>query len=92
MPVKNLLVPGGLGFIGSHTVVHILEQTKCNVIILDDLSNCFEDVLLRMKEILSRQMSAEEINQRLKFHKGNILDLECLESLFKKYSDDKQPI
>jgi UDP-glucose 4-epimerase len=43
--IKNLLVPGGLGFIGSHTVIEILTQTKANVIILDDMSNCFDDVL-----------------------------------------------
>lgn len=43
--VKNLLVPGGLGFIGSHTIVHIVRQTDTNVVIIDDLSNCFPDVL-----------------------------------------------
>ena len=34
--VKQLLVPGGLGFIGSNTIVGIIEQTTTNVIILDD--------------------------------------------------------
>lgn len=43
--IKNLLVPGGLGFIGSHTVVGIIEQTAAKVVIIDDMSNCFDDVL-----------------------------------------------
>ena len=43
--VKNMLVPGGLGFIGSHTVVHLIEQTDVKLIIIDDFSNCFKDVL-----------------------------------------------
>ena len=51
--IQNLLVPGGLGFIGSHTVIHILQQTSVNVVIVDDLSNCYPDVLERMRAILS---------------------------------------
>jgi len=50
---KNLLVPGGLGFIGSHTLIQILETTDLKCIIIDDLSNCFPDVLPRIKEIVS---------------------------------------
>lgn len=43
--INNLLVPGGLGFIGSHTVIEIFQRTKANIVIVDDLSNCFTDVL-----------------------------------------------
>lgn len=46
---KILLIPGGLGFIGSHTLVEILENTDLKCIILDDMSNCFPDVLPRVK-------------------------------------------
>lgn len=53
--IKNLLVPGGLGFIGSNTIVGIIEQTNTNVIILDDYSNCYEDVLERIKTILRKK-------------------------------------
>jgi len=51
--IKNLLVPGGLGFIGSITVIHIIQQTDTNVVIVDDLSNCFPDVLERIHLVLS---------------------------------------
>lgn len=76
--IKNMLVPGGLGFIGSHTVVHIIEQTSASVVIIDDLSNCFDDVLDRIKQILSLKLSKEDIDRRVKFHKGSILDYEFL--------------
>lgn len=59
--IKNLLVPGGLGFVGSHTVVSIIEQTQAKVIIIDDLSNCFDDVLDRIKLILSSKFTPEQI-------------------------------
>jgi UDP-glucose 4-epimerase len=39
-----ILVTGGLGYIGSHTVVQLLNA-KEEVVILDNLSNSKEDVL-----------------------------------------------
>lgn len=41
----NILVTGGAGFIGSH-MVKLLRQLKCNVIVIDDLSNGHRDALL----------------------------------------------
>lgn len=57
--VNNLLVPGGLGFIGSHTVISIIEQTQASVVIIDDHSNCFPDVLPRIKTILKSSLKEE---------------------------------
>jgi len=87
-----MLVPGGLGFIGSHTVVHIIEQTSASVVIVDDLSNCFDDVLSRIKHILSSKFSQEEITRRVRFHQGNIIDLEFLDGVFKFYLEKEEPI
>lgn len=70
-----MLVPGGLGFIGSHTVLEILEHTAASVVIVDDLSNCFGDVLERMQSILEGKIGAVEVARRLRFHQGSILDL-----------------
>jgi UDP-glucose 4-epimerase len=42
---KTLLVPGGLGFIGSHTLIDIIENTDLKTVIIDDMSNCFPDIL-----------------------------------------------
>ncbi|MEG1026208.1 MAG: NAD-dependent epimerase/dehydratase family protein, partial [Flavobacterium sp.] len=40
----KVLVTGGLGFIGSHTVVE-LQNEGFEVVIIDNLSNSTEDVL-----------------------------------------------
>lgn len=55
--INNLLVPGGLGFIGSHTIIELFKKTKTNIIIVDDMSNCFDDVLDRIKTILSAKVT-----------------------------------
>lgn len=55
--INNLLVPGGLGFIGSHTIVELFQRTHVNIIIVDDMSNCFDDVLVRIKKILALKSS-----------------------------------
>ncbi|MBR3385108.1 MAG: GDP-mannose 4,6-dehydratase, partial [Atopobiaceae bacterium] len=46
-----VLVTGGCGFIGSHTVVCLLEQGY-QVVIVDDLSNSSERVLDRIDAIV----------------------------------------
>lgn len=43
--IKNILIPGGLGYVGSHTIIHIIQQTKANVVIINRLESCFDDVL-----------------------------------------------
>ena len=44
----TLLVPGGLGFIGSHTVIELILKTSAKIVIVDDMSNCYDDVLARI--------------------------------------------
>ncbi len=48
--MKKILVTGGLGFIGSHTVVE-LQQVGFEVIIIDNLSNSSMDVLEKITSI-----------------------------------------
>ncbi len=56
---------------------------KC--IIVDDMSNCFPDVLPRIKESVSNKVSAEEFDKRVEFHNANILNLGELDNIFKQY-------
>ncbi|KNG51919.1 udp-glucose 4-epimerase [Stemphylium lycopersici] len=42
-----IMVVGGLGYIGSHTVLELLKEGY-NVLVIDDLSNSYEDVLTRV--------------------------------------------
>jgi UDP-glucose 4-epimerase len=36
---KNILLTGGNGYIGSHTIVEILKNNNYNVIVIDNLVN-----------------------------------------------------
>ena len=47
---KSILVTGGLGYIGSHTTVALIERGY-KVFIIDDLSNSSIDVLKRIEKI-----------------------------------------
>lgn len=38
--MKTLLLPGGLGYIGSHTIIEILQVRKTKIVVIDDYSNC----------------------------------------------------
>lgn len=59
----KILVTGGLGFIGSHTVV-ALQQKGYEVIIIDDLSNAAIDVVDGIKNITGHAPLFEKIDLR----------------------------
>lgn len=71
----NILVTGGAGFIGSHTVVE-LYQAGFKPVILDDLSNSNEQMLKGIEQI---------INDTVPFIKGNCQDEDTLRDIFKTY-------
>lgn len=73
-----ILVTGGAGYIGSHTVVE-LQNAEYEVIVLDNLSNSSETSLERVKAITKKPV---------KFYKADILDREALEDIFRKESID----
>ncbi|MGL5354298.1 MAG: GDP-mannose 4,6-dehydratase, partial [Clostridium sp.] len=69
-----VLVAGGMGYIGSHTTVELLNQGY-EVIIVDDLSNSKDVVLERIEKITGKMP---------KFYKLNILNEEALEVVFRE--------
>lgn len=73
----RILVTGGLGFIGSHTVVE-LQQQGFEVVIIDDLSNSSEEVLDGIKAITGIRPDFEKVDLR---EKQAVIDF------FKKYND-----
>lgn len=69
-----ILVTGGAGYIGSHTVVELLNQDH-EVVIVDDFSNAHPTVLDRIKELSGKTFS---------FYELNLLDKEGLEKVFEE--------
>ncbi|HBN13362.1 MAG TPA: UDP-glucose 4-epimerase, partial [Clostridiales bacterium] len=51
--MKNVLVTGGAGFIGSHTVVELINS-GFGVVVVDNLSNSCEEVLRRVERITGK--------------------------------------
>jgi UDP-glucose 4-epimerase len=58
---EKILVTGGAGYIGSHTVVE-LQQAGYDVVIIDDLSNSRIDVIPNIAKITGQQPAFEQLN------------------------------
>ena len=78
MPHQTVLVTGGTGYIGSHTVVQLLAA-RAKVVVLDNLSNSHPEVLLRIKAISGCTPL---------FIEGDIRDRTVLKNLFKVHPID----
>jgi UDP-glucose 4-epimerase len=47
----NILVTGGLGFIGSHTIIE-LSKSNYNIIVIDNLSNSSVDIIDKIEKMI----------------------------------------
>lgn len=70
----QVLVTGGTGYIGSHTVVELMAS-NFEVVVVDDFSNSSPEVLNRLKIITG---------QNIRFYKGSILDKELMNQIFRE--------
>ncbi|API87082.1 UDP-glucose 4-epimerase GalE [Francisella uliginis] len=75
---KKILVTGGIGYIGSHTVVELLNRDY-QVIVVDNLSNSKVSVVDRVKAITGKEFDFYQVDL---LHKSN------LESIFQKHKID----
>ena len=73
----SILVTGGTGYIGSHTVVELIK-CGCDVVIVDNLSNSKICVLDRIEKITG---------VRPEFIKCDLLDKALLSKVFKDHPD-----
>ena len=68
----KILVTGGTGFLGSHTVVELLNKEN-EVVIIDNFSNSKKEVLEKIKQIT---------NKNFLFYEGDIRDKVLLKKIF----------
>lgn len=73
----SILVTGGAGYIGSHTVIELLNQGE-EVVIIDNFSNSKKEALDSIKKITGKEF---------KFYEINYLDRESLEKVFEENPD-----
>lgn len=73
-----VLVTGGAGYIGSHTIIE-LNKAGREAIIVDNLCNAKEVAVKRVEKI---------IGKKIKFYKADVCDKEALRKIFKKNQID----
>lgn len=74
----NILVTGGAGYIGSHTLIE-LSEAGYDFVVYDNLSNSSKQSVARVEKIISKSISFEE---------GDIRDKDSLKKVFTKYKID----
>lgn len=74
----SVLVTGGAGYIGSHTVLELLN-TDQDVVVVDNLSNSSEESLLRVQQITGKKPH---------FYNVDLVDKLKLEEIFRKHTID----
>ena len=74
----RVLVTGGLGYIGSHTVVELIENGD-EVVIIDNLSNSKKEVIDKLKEITGKD---------IKLYINDVTDKEALRKIFSEEKID----
>ena len=76
--MKNILVTGGAGYIGSHTCLELLEA-GFEVTAIDNLSNSSEESLRRVQKLTGKSLD---------FHNVDLLDIEALRTVIKSKQFD----
>ena len=78
--MKKILVTGGLGFIGSHTVVE-LQNEGFEVVIIDNLSNTSIDVLDKITEITGTKPAFHKVDVRVKSDIKSVFDTHKIDGI-----------
>ena len=76
--MKKILVTGGAGYIGSHTVVQLLNSGK-DIVILDNLSNSSLGVVKRIEDLAGKAVE---------FIEGDIRDRALVRATFEQHAFD----
>ena len=76
--MQNILVTGGAGFIGSHTLVELLDRGY-GAVVADNLSNASEESLRRVEKITGKTV---------KFYNADVRDRAAMERIFSENAFD----
>lgn len=76
--MKNILVTGGAGYIGSHTAVDLIESGY-SVVIADALFNASPEIVARIAQITGTSVPLEQVD---------LADSAAVDALFSKYHFD----
>lgn len=76
--MAKILVTGGAGYIGSHTLVELLAAGQ-DVIVLDSLVNSSPKAIARVEEITGK---------KIPFYQGDLRDSQILEQIFQEHKID----
>ena len=76
--MATILVTGGCGYIGSHTVLELLNKGY-DVVVVDNFSNSSFESIRRVQKITGREVT---------FYEADIRDVEAMEKVFQSHTFD----
>lgn len=76
--MQTILVTGGTGFIGSHTVLELLNS-EYEVVVMDNLSNSNKESLNRVEKLTGKQAP---------FYEADLLDKDSMRNIFERHLID----
>lgn len=84
--VSTVLVTGGAGYIGSHTVLQLLEAGQA-VVVYDNFSNSKPEALRRVRRLAARTRAITEAEVALTVIEGDIRDRAALDAVLVAHPD-----